>query len=156
MLAVLLVYFHAYSPRAVVVQQPVPFSHATHTAVGGIGMQCQSCHTGAEQGAGAGMPQAASCLDCHRHILSNDARLLPLHAAAAPDSPIYTGEPLAWVRRTPLPAHVHFHHFRHTRAGVTCAECHPTPDAPVPHTMSFCLDCHRKHALPCNCDACHH
>ncbi|MBR3695533.1 MAG: cytochrome c3 family protein [Akkermansia sp.] len=155
-LAVVLVYRHAYSPLPVEIPQVMPFSHATHTNPAGVNMQCQSCHTGAEAGAGAGMPAASACLDCHRHILPQDPRLLPLHAAANTDSSVYTGEPLAWIRRTPLPAHVHFHHARHTTNGISCAECHPTPDSPTPHTMSSCLDCHRQHDLPANCDACHH
>lgn len=155
-LAVILIYRHAYSPLAVEIPQPLPFSHATHTAVDGVNMQCQGCHTGAEQGGAAGLPHASVCLDCHRHILSNDERLLPLHAAANADSPIYTGAPLRYVRRAPLPAHVHFHHSLHTAAGISCAECHPTPDKPVPHTMDSCLDCHRKQSVPTNCDACHY
>ncbi|MBE6419320.1 MAG: hypothetical protein E7031_04240 [Akkermansiaceae bacterium] len=155
-LATLVIYFHAYSPREVVTRQPLPFSHATHTAPHLVNMQCQRCHRGAEQGTGAGLPADSVCMECHRHILPDDPRLLPLHAAANPDSPVYSATPVYWVRKAPLPAHVHFHHARHTRAGITCAECHPTPDTPTPHTMSACLDCHRKHALPVNCDACHH
>lgn len=151
-----LIYRHAYVPHTYAATQPLPFSHATHTAADKVNMQCQSCHPAADKAASAGMPAASTCLDCHRHILADDARLLPLHAAANPDSPIYTAEPLRWVRQAPLPAHVHFHHAYHTRKGVSCAECHPTPDAPTEHTMQSCLDCHAKHALPTNCDSCHH
>ena len=155
-LTLVLIYCHAYVPRVVKVKQVVPFLHATHTDADKVNMPCQGCHIGAERGAGAGMPPVSVCLDCHCHVLADDTRLLPVHAAANMDAPIYTGEPLGWKLSTPLPAHVHFHHARHAQAGISCAECHPSPDAPVQHTMSSCLDCHRKHALPTDCDACHH
>lgn len=155
-LCLVLIYRHAYTATTYVAQQPVPFEHSSHTVADKVNMQCQSCHAGAEKGAGAGMPASSACLDCHRHILADDARLLPLHAVANTDSSVYHGEPLRWVRQAPLPAHVHFNHGYHARKGVSCAECHPNPDAPTAHTMQSCLDCHEKHALPLNCDSCHH
>lgn len=149
-------YRHAYAPQPVEIAQSIPFDHNTHTDPHKVNMQCQSCHVGADSAAGAGLPHAETCLQCHRHILSADARLLPLHAAANPDSTIYTAEPLAWQRRAPLPSYVHFHHGRHVAAGISCAECHPNPNTPTPHTMTECLQCHRQHSLPTDCDACHH
>lgn len=133
---------------------PQAFSHATHT--GKAAMPCQSCHAFAEKGMQAGMPPASSCLDCHRHILADDPRLLPMHAAANPDSPLYTGEPLHWVRRAPLPAYAHFNHAPHLAKGYSCQRCHPNPDAPVPDDMSSCLNCHREQSLPTDCTQCHY
>lgn len=130
-----------YSPR-----QPIPFSHATHA--GKLGIDCMACHHTAAQSQQAGLPDAASCLACHRHVLPGDARLAPLHASANPDAPNYTGEPLAWVRVNPLPGFAHFDHAAHVNRGVSCAACHGdmrtaerTSSSSV-LTMASCLDCH--------------
>lgn len=136
--------------------QPVPFNHDTHTAAPLAAMPCLACHPGAESGARAGMPSSASCMDCHRHILPDDPRLLPLHAAADPDSPVYHGEALRWVRVQALPGHVHFHHGAHARAGISCEECHARPGAAQDHSMSNCLDCHRREGASTDCSTCHH
>lgn len=150
------VYYYGYRERPHIPVQPLPFHHATHTDTHKGAMPCVACHRGAESAKGAGMPADSTCLQCHRHILPTDARLAPLHAAANPHAPAYTGEPLRWVRKAALPAYVHFHHGQHTRAGVTCADCHPAPDAQIPHSMSSCLDCHRRKNIPTNCSYCHH
>ncbi len=151
-------YLVAYAPawRAHKPGQPVPFEHATHTDADKGNMPCLACHPGAERRAAAGMPLDAHCLDCHRHILPDDARLAPLHAAANPDSPIYSAEPLRWRRVHTLPAHAHFHHGLHAAKGVTCAECHPHPGADKALDMSACLRCHRERQLPTDCASCHH
>ncbi len=148
-------YWHAYSTRPHTPVQPLPFSHATHTEADKVGMDCRACHTGAQHAAAAGFPSAGSCLDCHHHILATDARLAPLHAAANTDYPAYTGEPVKWVRQAPLPATINFHHGQHSAAGISCEQCHPNPDSSTPHTMRNCLDCHRREAVPTNCDRCH-
>lgn len=149
------VYWNAYSTRPHEPVQPLPFSHTSHTAADKAGMDCRACHAAAQHAAGAGFPAATTCLDCHRHILSGDARLLPLHSAANPNHPAYTGEPLRWVRKAPLPDTIAFHHGQHASAGISCEQCHAHPDAQPPHTMSSCLDCHRREAVPTNCDRCH-
>lgn len=136
--------------------QPLPFNHDTHTAAHLAAMPCLACHPGAESGARAGMPSAASCMDCHRHILPDDPRLLPLHAAADPDSPVYNGEALRWVRVQTLPGHVHFHHGAHARAGISCEECHARPGAAQDHSMSNCVECHRREGASTDCSTCHH
>lgn len=150
-----LCYLYACTRRPHDPVQPLPFSHATHTAADGSAMDCRACHAAAHHAAGAGLPAAATCLDCHRHILTADPRLLPLHAAANPDHPAYTAEPLRWVRKAPLPPYIHFHHGQHTAAGHSCDECHADPDSQLPHTMSSCLDCHRRQNVTTNCDRCH-
>lgn len=155
LLGIGLAYWYAYSTRPHEPAQPVLFSHQTHTLPNKTGMDCRACHTTATRTAKAGMPPASTCLDCHRHILANDPRLLPLHAAANPDHPAYTGEPLRWVRKAPLPDTIAFHHGQHATAGISCEQCHANPDAQSPHTMRSCLECHRREAVPTNCDRCH-
>lgn len=150
------VYYRAYSAPVYTPAQPVAFNHATHTAAGKGNMDCLTCHPGGENQAGAGMPAASACLDCHRHILADDPRLLPLHAAANADSPIYTGDPLRWVRSQTLPAYVHFNHAAHAKAGYSCERCHPHPGSASDHSMSTCIQCHRSENLGTACSDCHH
>lgn len=150
------VYYRAYTTPAYQPTQPVPFSHDTHTNPDKAGMDCLACHRGGETQPAAGFPATSTCLDCHRHILSGDSRLLPLHASANADSPLYTGDPLRWVRSQALPAYVHFNHAAHARAGYTCEHCHPNPGSATDHSMSTCLDCHRQQGLGTACSDCHH
>lgn len=150
-----LLYLQAYGHRPYEPVQPVPFDHNTHTLPEKAGMPCLACHQGADAAAQAGMPAADSCLDCHRHILAQDPRLLPLHATANSDSPAYTGDPLRWQRAYPLPAHAHFHHGVHA-AKYDCERCHPTPGRETPMHMSDCLQCHREEQQPTDCTMCHH
>lgn len=155
LLAGILLYRYAYCSRPHEPVQPLPFTHSSHTAAEKANMDCRACHATAHHAAGAGRPASSTCLDCHRHILASDSRLLPLHAAANPDHPAHTGEPLRWVRRAPLPDTISFHHGQHAAAGHTCSECHPDPDKQLPHTMQSCLNCHRSRQLPTSCDRCH-
>ena len=147
-------YLQAYVSRPYEPQQPLPFSHTTHTAADQVHMPCLACHPGAERAVTAGLPTEASCMDCHRHILSQDPRLLPLHAAADPDSPAYTGDPLLWRRAHALPAYAHFHHAAHTKR-YDCERCHPTPGSEAPMRMRDCLECHREERQPADCTRCH-
>lgn len=153
-LVLALVYLQALWRRPYEPAQPVPFDHSTHTAADKANMPCLACHAGADTAAGTALPAASTCMDCHRHILAQDARLLPLHAAANPDSPVYTGEPLRWRRAYPLPAHAHFHHGVHARK-MDCERCHPTPGRESPLRMRDCLSCHRDENLPTDCTQCH-
>lgn len=150
------VYYHAYRPPVYTPAQPVPFSHASHTDADKANMDCLSCHPGGETHAAAGMPASSTCLFCHHHILADDPRLLPLHAAANPDSPVYTSEPLRWVRSQALPAYVHFNHAAHAKAGYSCERCHPNPGSREDHSMSSCIECHRTEGLGTACSDCHH
>src|SRR5262245_8089708 len=43
--------------------QPVEFSHEHH--VGGLGIDCRFCHTGAEDSNMAGLPPTETCMECH-------------------------------------------------------------------------------------------
>ena len=154
--ALCVLYLYAWVRRPWEPPQPMPFSHDTHTQADKAAMPCQACHAGAEKGAKAGLPAAETCLDCHRHILAQDARLQPLHAAADADSAVYTGEPLRWQRAYPLPSYVHFHHAAHT-AKYDCERCHPTPGKESPMLMRDCLECHRRDStLSADCTTCHH
>ena len=153
-LVLAILYLQAFVRRPYEPPQPLPFNHDTHTAPDKAALPCLACHASAERAASAGMPADSTCLDCHRHILAQDPRLLPLHAAADPDSPAYTAEPLRWQRAYPLPAHAHFHHAAHTPR-YDCSRCHPSPGRESPMLMRDCLDCHRTEHQPLDCHKCH-
>ena len=52
--------------QGIVVNQPVPFSHAHH--VGGLGIDCRYCHTSVEKSGFAGYPPTSTCMNCHQQI----------------------------------------------------------------------------------------
>lgn len=153
---VALLYDAAYRQRPFTPVQPIPFNHTTHTATDRAHIPCLACHPTAESGRRAGMAPAALCLDCHRHILADDPRLAPLHAAANPDAPAFTGEGIPWIRTDALPGYVHFDHRAHARKGIACERCHPSPGTSGDTSMAACLQCHRDEQAPIGCPTCHH
>src|SRR5215510_201898 len=124
--------------------QPVPFSHEHH--VSGIGIDCRYCHTSVETSAFAGIPPAATCMNCHRQIWSDSPMLEPVRESYR------TGKALSWVRVHDLPDFAYFNHSIHVARGVGCASCHGAVDRmplmwqTAPLTMGWCLDCHRNPA----------
>ncbi|GAB4220177.1 MAG: hypothetical protein Kow001_00910 [Acidobacteriota bacterium] len=139
-----------YAPR-----QPIAFSHRLHS--GELGIDCQYCHTGAEKTRFAAIPDAGTCMNCHRFVTAAWASLL-LEAQAAEKSgreplPVVSPEleklytavgfdpqsgkldpsqaagPVRWVRVHRLPDHVSFDHRRHVNAGVECRVCHGAVEA---------------------------
>jgi hypothetical protein len=130
-----------YSHRAIVRQQPVPFSHQHH--VGGLGIDCRYCHTSVEVSPFAGIPPTKTCMNCHAQIWTNAALLEPVRQS------FRTGESLVWSRVNQLPGYVYFDHSIHLNKGVGCVECHgPVDRMPLMYPyaslqMEFCLNCHR-------------
>ena len=59
---------------------------------------------------------------------------------------------MPWVRIHQNPDYVYFNHSVHVNRGVSCVECHgkvnemTTVYQDQPHSMSWCLDCHRNPA----------
>jgi hypothetical protein len=121
--------------------QPVPFSHAHHTAE--IGIDCRYCHTGVETSAQAGIPPTQTCMTCHSQLWTEAAMLAPVR-----DS-FVRGERLDWVPVNRLPDYVYFDHSVHLAKGVACTTCHgPVGEMKLmrqhaPLSMGWCLDCHR-------------
>jgi len=130
--------------RDMVVEQPVPFSHAHH--VGGLGIDCRYCHQTVETSSFAGLPATDVCMNCHQQIWT-DARLLaPVRESWR------TGRRLHWNRVHDLADFVYFDHSVHVAAGVGCTTCHGRVDRmPLmaksrPLFMKECLECHRNPA----------
>lgn len=130
--------------RGVVVDQPVPFSHAHH--VGDLGITCLYCHGGVEDSPFAGMPPAHTCMTCHSQLFTDAAMLAPVRESYR------EGRPLKWARVYDLPDFVFFDHRAHVRKGVGCESCHGRVDRmPLMKqaeglTMQWCLGCHRDPA----------
>ncbi|WP_419001846.1 cytochrome c3 family protein [Akkermansia sp.] len=128
--------------------QPVRFSHKLHA--GDLKMGCTSCHAAALRSPRTGIPDTKSCLGCHQHILPNSPLIAPLRAAADPQFPGYTGEPVRWVMVNRLSGHAYFNHMAHLNRGIGCTSCHEDAagmevmKAPRDARMRWCLDCHRN------------
>jgi hypothetical protein len=126
-----------YSP-----EQPVPYSHALH--VGELGMDCRYCHNTVEHSAHASVPSAEVCMNCHKSIHPESAKLLPIRESFA------SGKVVPWVKVHDLADYAYFDHSVHVNAGVGCVSCHGRIDRmevvyqQEKLTMSWCLDCHRN------------
>ncbi len=125
-------------------EQPVPFSHQHH--VGGLGIDCQYCHTSVKTSDFAGIPPTHTCMTCHSQEWTNAEMLAPVRQSLAQD------EPLRWVRVHNLADYVYFSHRAHVNNGVGCESCHGRVDKmPLmvqkkPLSMQWCLECHRNPA----------
>lgn len=122
--------------------QPVPFSHKLHAD--DLGLDCRYCHSSIERSPTANVPPTQTCMNCHKIILPESEKLLPIRESWAKN------EPMKWVRVHKLPDFVYFDHSVHLDAGVGCATCHGQINQmervtqKKPLSMSWCLDCHRN------------
>ena len=124
--------------------QPVPFEHSLHA--GQLGIDCRYCHASVEKSATSSVPAAQTCMNCHS-IIKNQSPLLEVVRQS-----YATGEPVPWVKIHANPDYVYFNHSVHVNRGVSCVECHGKVNEmqvvhqDQPHSMSWCLDCHRDPA----------
>lgn len=140
------------------VEQPVEYPHASHVS---LGMECESCHTGAITGVHAGIPPTDTCRLCHRkdHAFpKSPPALIPY---------LESSEEIPWKQLHRMERHVYFSHNRHvTLAAIECAECHGEVEHMVePFTatafenerpgMDRCVDCHLEEQVTTDCHSCH-
>jgi hypothetical protein len=124
--------------------QPVPFEHSLHA--GQLGIDCRYCHSGVEKSGTSSVPSAQTCMNCHSLVKTTSPLLEVVRQSYA------TGEPVPWVKIHAVPDYVYFNHSVHVARGVSCVECHgkvnemPVVHQDQPHSMSWCLDCHRHPA----------
>lgn len=124
--------------------QPVPFEHSLHA--GQLGIDCRYCHAGVEKSATSSVPAAQTCMNCHSIIKTTSPLLEVVRQSYA------TGEPVPWVKIHSNPDYVYFNHSVHVNRGVSCVECHGKVNEmqvvhqDQPHSMSWCLECHRNPA----------
>lgn len=123
-------------------KQPVPYSHKLHA--GDLGLDCRYCHNTVEFSAVANIPPTQTCMNCHKLILPQSDKLLPVRESWA------THTPIQWVRVHMLPQYAYFNHSIHLWAGVGCYTCHGNVrqmdevTQVQPLSMGWCLDCHRN------------
>lgn len=124
--------------------QPVPFDHSLHA--GQLGMDCRYCHSSVEKSGTSSVPAAQTCMNCHSLIKPTSPLLEVVRQSYT------TGEPVPWVKIHQTPDYVYFNHSVHVNRGVSCVECHGKVNEMTvvshdqPHSMSWCLDCHRNPA----------
>jgi hypothetical protein len=124
--------------------QPVPFEHSLHA--GQLGIDCRYCHAAVEKSGTSSVPAAQTCMNCHS-IIKTQSPLLEVVRQS-----YQTGDPVPWVKIHAVPDYVYFNHSVHVNRGVSCVECHGKVNEmqvvhqDQPHSMSWCLDCHRNPA----------
>jgi hypothetical protein len=124
--------------------QPVPFEHSLHA--GQLGIDCRYCHAAVEKSGTSSVPAAQTCMNCHSVIKTTSPLLEVVRESYK------TGDPVPWIKIHQTPDYVYFNHSVHVNRGVSCVECHgkvnemTTVYHAKPHSMSWCLDCHRDPA----------
>jgi len=134
-------------------QQPLPYSHKTHVA---LGLQCQQCHTNPDPGALMTFPVTTTCMKCHNSIAKDRPAIAKLTEFARSSTPI------PWVRVYQITPGVTWSHRKHLQAGMQCAMCHGDVSqlAAMAQTtsvvaMASCIGCHQSHNASTACATCH-
>jgi hypothetical protein len=136
-------------------RQPIEFDHFQHVTKAKI--DCDFCHSYADQSPYATVPSAALCMGCHVVEKSDSPEVQKL---AAIDE---RGEQPPWVRVYWFKpeANVFFTHKAHVRAGIDCSVCHGNVaemrrlSREVNQTMGWCIDCHKQQQASIDCYVCH-
>lgn len=139
------------APRAP--EQPIPYSHKKHVA---MGLQCRGCHVNPDAGKLMTYPPTSICMGCHTAVAADRPAIRTLASFAA------SGKPIPWVRVYQVPEYVFWRHGPHLEADVTCVECHgPVAERDVISqetnvtTMLGCRTCHDKRQVFTGCEDCH-
>lgn len=134
-------------------EQPIPFSHKTHTA---ISLGCKFCHANPDPGNDMTFPDMQRCMACHQTIDRNQPPIQSLAKFAE------SKKPVPWVRVYAVPAWVFWSHRTHLDAGVKCEACHGNVGqmdvvARVTKvtTMDGCVSCHQEKDATTGCRSCH-
>ncbi|MFA5832929.1 MAG: menaquinone reductase multiheme cytochrome c subunit QrcA [Bacteroidota bacterium] len=100
-------------------EQPMQFSHVTHTGEKG-GMACEDCHTTNENGRFQGIPMIAKCAECHSSALGEtelEKQLVEQYITPIKEIP--------WLVYSRQPDNAFFSHAPHVTLGkMKCEECH--------------------------------
>jgi Cytochrome c7 and related cytochrome c/Class III cytochrome C family len=134
-------------------EQPIPYSHKTHLA---LGLQCQMCHTNPDPGNQMTFPATRTCMTCHANVAKDKPSIMKL--ADYNNS----GQPVPWVRVYQITPGVTWTHRKHLQAGMQCTMCHGDVsklDAMAQTTsvtaMGSCIGCHQAQKAPTSCVTCH-
>lgn len=147
-----------FAPKGDAVDQPIEFPHRHH--VHDVGLDCTFCHSNAEKGAYATIPNVETCSACHVRQQTDGSP----EEAKLREQYVKPGKTIPWNRLYRVPGDVYFSHERHVAVGgVECQECHgpidqfdEPPSRPLRDlTMEFCLDCHVESGQTQDCLLCH-
>ena len=101
------------------VEQPLRFSHLTHTS-DKVGSKCEDCHPFSADGRFAGVPRLEQCAGCHSEAQGTSAEERRLV-----EDFVKPGREIPWRVYARQPEHVFFPHAPHVkRAGLSCETCH--------------------------------
>lgn len=133
-------------------EQPIPYSHRQHVA---LGLKCSDCHTMPDPGELMTFPATAKCMTCHASMKTGSPAIEKLASFHREKRPV------PWARVYQIPSYVFFSHQAHLEAGGTCEGCH----GPVGErdklwkerdiSMGACMDCHRARKASLDCNYCH-
>jgi hypothetical protein len=134
-------------------EQPVPYSHKTHLA---LGLPCETCHTNAESDALMGFPENSTCMACHNTVATDQSAIIHLTELSA------TGQPIPWERVYRVLDGITWAHQPHVDAGVQCGACHGDVSQLTSMSMTTsvtsmasCISCHETRAADTACVTCH-
>ena len=134
-------------------EQPIPFSHRLHA--GKKQISCLMCHETVIRTARAGIPPVETCMLCHSRIIITHPQIQKLRRH------YFERRPILWKQIYNLPDFVYFNHAVHIHRGIDCSLCHGNVsemdrvELVIPHTMGFCIGCHRKTGATHDCFTCH-
>src|SRR5690606_16480878 len=153
--------------------QPIPYSHRLHA--GYLNIDCQYCHTSADQSRHAGLPTLQTCMNCHTTVLGQTTQAQENIGKLT--EAFNSGKGVVWKRVHNNPDFAYFNHMTHVRIanngeGIACQDCHGpmeekgVGDQEMVLSMGWCINCHRdsnekykangwEPAAPLSCDACH-
>ena len=138
-------------------EQPIKFSHALHAGTHKI--DCQYCHSTANNGKHSNIPSLNTCMNCHKNVSKGPKygpdEIAKIYEHVGWDATTKTfskpQQPIEWVRIHNLPDHVFFSHAQHVNAGkVKCQTCHGPVETMdqvyqyAPLSMGWCINCHRN------------
>jgi hypothetical protein len=113
------------------------------------------CHPNTDPGDTMGLPEVATCMQCHSAISPKNAAMQKLQAFAKQDRDV------DWVRVYQIPSYVSFSHRTHLKVGASCQTCHGAVAERVAlfkekeTSMGACMDCHRAKQASIDCSYCH-
>lgn len=140
-------------PTRIGPEQPIPFSHRVHVHVKKI--SCLMCHDDVIRSSRAGIPPLETCMLCHSRIIVTYPPIRKLRGHYD------RGEPVLWEKVYNLPDFVYFNHAVHIHRSIDCSRCHGNVslmdriELAIPHTMGFCIGCHRETGATTDCFTCH-
>ena len=98
--------------------QPIDFNHVLH--VEEVDDGCESCHYFREDGSFSGIPDLASCMECHEDVIGvseEEEKFVAQYVVPEREVP--------WLVYSRQPDCVYFSHAAHVIAGkMECVECH--------------------------------